>query len=113
MHEMSIAQSLIEIIREEMDRHGALHLRTVHLRVGEMTAVVPESLAFSFEVITAGTPLEGARLVIETVPLEGRCTECGRPFKIKDYVFLCPACGSAKIETVAGQELSLVDMEVE
>jgi hydrogenase nickel incorporation protein HypA/HybF len=113
MHEMSIAQSLIEIIQEEMDRHGAVHLRTVHLQVGEMSAVVPESLAFSFEVITAGTPLEGARLVIETVPLEGNCKDCGKPFKIKDYVFLCPACGSTRVDTVAGQELSLVDMEVE
>jgi len=113
MHEMSIAQSLIEIIREEMVRHGAQHLRSVRLQVGEMSAVVPESLSFSFEVITSGTPLEGAKLVIETVPPEGRCTECGKQFEIKDYVFLCPACGGTRVETVAGQELSIVDMEVD
>jgi hydrogenase nickel incorporation protein HypA/HybF len=113
MHEMSIAQSLIEILREEMGRHGAQHLRSVRLRVGEMSAVVPESLSFSFEVITSGTPLEGARLVIETVPPEGRCAECGEQFEIKDYVFLCPVCGGARVETVAGQELALVDMEVD
>lgn len=113
MHEMSIAQSLIEIIQEEMVKHGAQHLRSVRLQVGEMSAVVPESLSFSFEVITAGTPLEGAKLVIEPVPLEGRCRDCGRSFKIKDYVFLCPECNGSRIDTVAGQELSLVDMEVE
>jgi hydrogenase nickel incorporation protein HypA/HybF len=113
MHEMSIAQSLIEIIQEEMARHGARHLRSVRLQVGEMSAVVPESLSFSFEVITAGTALEGARLVIEPVPLEGRCGDCGVQFKIRDYVFVCPECSGTRIETIAGQELSLVDMEVE
>lgn len=113
MHEMSVAQSLIEIIREEMDRHGAKHLRAVRLQVGEMSAVVPQLLAFSFDVITSGTPLEGARLMIETVPPEGRCAECGKQFEIRDYVFLCPACGGSQIETLAGQELSLADMEVD
>ncbi len=113
MHEMSIAQSLIEIIQEEMARHHARVLRSVRLHVGEMSAVVPDSLSFCFEVITAGTQLEGARLIMDLIPLEGRCSACGEQFRIKDYVFSCPFCGSTDMETVGGRELSIVELEVE
>ena len=57
MHEMSIAQSLIEIIEEEMKKHDAKYLRSVRLNIGQLSAVVPESLSFCFEVITSDTPL--------------------------------------------------------
>ena len=113
MHEMSIAQSLIEIIKEEMDKHDAKVLRTVHLNIGQMSAVVPDSLSFCFEVITAGTELEGARLVMDLVPLEGFCRDCNDTFQIENYAFACPACGSTEIEVIGGQDLSIVDMEVD
>ena len=113
MHEMSIAQSLIDIIREEMVRHNAGSLRSVRLRIGRLSAIVPESLSFCFEIITAGTDMEGAKLVMDLVPLRGACRGCGREFEIEDYAFECPFCGSPDIETVAGKELSIVDMEVD
>jgi hydrogenase nickel incorporation protein HypA/HybF len=113
MHEMSIAQSLVEIVREEMTRHNARTLRVVRLHVGEMSAIVPDSLSFCFEVITAGTEMEGARLNIEVIPVEGVCRACGERFKIENYVFLCPSCGGTGVETVSGQELSIVEIEVD
>jgi hydrogenase nickel incorporation protein HypA/HybF len=113
MHEMSIAQSLIDILREEMAKHGAATLRSVRLSVGEMSAIVPESLSFCFEIITQGTPLEGAKLLMDRIPLRGYCPQCEETFDIKEFVFICPACGSPNIETIEGQELSIVEMEVE
>jgi hydrogenase nickel incorporation protein HypA/HybF len=113
MHEMSIAQSLIEIIREEMARHQAHTLRAVRIHVGEMSAIVPDSLSFCFEVITAGTEMEGARLNIEVIPVEGICRACGERFKIEEFQFLCPSCGGTGVETVSGQELSIVEIEVD
>ncbi|RLC25960.1 MAG: hydrogenase maturation nickel metallochaperone HypA [Deltaproteobacteria bacterium] len=113
MHEMSIAQSLIDIIREEMARHNACRLRSVRLRIGRLSAIVPESLSFCFEIITTGTDLEGAKLLMDLVPLRGRCRQCGREFEIEEYAFECPLCGGPDIETTAGRELSIVDMEVD
>jgi len=113
MHEMSIAQSLIQILQEEMVKHGAKALRSVRLSVGEMTAIVPESLSFCFEIIVQGTPLEGARLLMDRIPLKGYCPQCDVTFDIKDFVFVCPTCGNRGIETIEGQELSIVEMEVE
>lgn len=113
MHEMSIAQSLIDIVRDEMSRHDAKRLRSVHLRIGQMSTVVPEALSFCFEVITGGTELEGAHLVMEVVPLKGICRACGREFEIEDYAFICPECGGLEIEPRGGQDLSVVELEVD
>jgi hydrogenase nickel incorporation protein HypA/HybF len=113
MHEMSIAQSLVDILQDEMTKHHANVLRSVRLHIGQLSAIVPESLSFCFEVMTTGTPMEGAQLVMEIIPLRGACRKCERDFEIKDYVFICPHCGSPDIETIAGQDLSIVDMEVD
>ena len=113
MHEMSIAQSLIQILQEEMAKHGAGTLRSVRLSIGEMSAIVPESLSFCFEIIIQGTPLEGAKLLMDRIALKGYCAQCDEAFDIKDFVFVCPTCASTAIETIEGQELSIVEMEVE
>ena len=113
MHEMSIAQSLIDILREEMLTHNAKTLRSVRLNIGQMSAVVPDALSFCFQIITGGTELEGARLIMHIIPLMGYCNECEKEFEIKDYAFLCPSCGSTKINTIGGQDLSIVEIEVD
>jgi hydrogenase nickel incorporation protein HypA/HybF len=113
MHEMSIAQSLIEIIEDEMEKHGASVLRSVRLHIGQMSAVVPDALSFCFQVITEGTALEGARLDMEVIPLKGFCRKCGSEFEIEDYAFVCPICASTEIDSLAGQDLSIVEIEVD
>ena len=113
MHEMSIAQSLVDVIKDEMRKADARILRTVRLSIGQMTAIVPDSLSFCFEVITAETELQGARLVMDIIPLMGYCRTCEKEFEIKEYDFTCPTCGDHKIETLGGQELSIVEIEVD
>jgi len=112
MHEMSIAQSLVDIIKEEMVKHDARGLKSVRLHIGQLSAIVPKSLSFCFEVMTSGTDLEGTELVMEIVPLRAACRECGETFEIKDYSFECPNCHSVEIDTISGQDLSIVEMEV-
>ena len=112
MHEMSIAQSLMEIVQEEMHRHQAQVLRSVTVHIGQLSAI-PEALTFCFQVMTTGTEFEGAKLITKVIPLEGRCGKCGQGFEIKDYAFVCPHCGGTDITTEAGQDLSIVEMEVD
>ena len=113
MHEMSIAQSVIDIIKEEMHKNNVKILKSVRLHIGQMSAIVPDSLSFCFEVITTGTDLEGARLIMDIIPLRGYCQECKDEFEIEDYAFSCPSCKSTEIKTIGGQDLSIVEMEVE
>ena len=113
MHEMSIAQSLFDILREEMVKNNAKTLRSVKLRIGELSAIVPDSLSFCFQVMTQGTDMEGAELIMDIIPLEGMCNSCGKSFEIKGYAFKCPHCEGTEIETVSGQDLSIVEMVVD
>ncbi|MFP3927671.1 MAG: hydrogenase maturation nickel metallochaperone HypA [Desulfobacteraceae bacterium] len=113
MHEMSIAQGLAEIVHEEMEKAGATSLHSVRLAIGEMSAVVPEALAFGFQVVTAGTRMEGAELKMETVPLRGRCRDCGLEFTIQNHEFLCPRCNGGGIEILSGRELTVLEILVD
>jgi hydrogenase nickel incorporation protein HypA/HybF len=113
MHELSIAQSVVQIIEEEMQKNNAGVLKSVRLNIGKMSAIVPDSLSFCFEIITKDTPLEGARLIIETIPLRIYCRDCSKEFEIKEYAFSCPGCGDTNIKVVTGMDLSVVEIEVE
>ena len=88
-------------------------LKSVRVHIGQMSAIVPESLSFCFGVMTSGTELEGARLMMDIIPLKAICRDCEEAFNVQNYEFLCPRCGSRNIETIAGQDLSIVEMEVE
>ncbi len=113
MHEMSIAKSLIDIIKQEMAENAAVKLKSARLQIGQMSAIVPDALGFCFEVITQGTELEGAELIMDMVPLRGVCRRCAHEFDIIDYAFLCPYCGSSDMESLSGRELALIELEVE
>ncbi|MFC4783894.1 hydrogenase maturation nickel metallochaperone HypA/HybF [Nocardioides sp. MAHUQ-72] len=62
MHELALTQSLVDLV---VDRTVGRTVAAVHLRVGELSGVVPEAMEFCFEVVAAGGPLEGATLVVE------------------------------------------------
>jgi hydrogenase nickel incorporation protein HypA/HybF len=113
MHEMSIAQSLIDVIKEEMIKADAKTLRSVRLNIGQMTAIVPDALSFCYEIATSGTDLEGSKLIMDLVPLRGYCRKCEQEFEIEDYAFVCPSCESSEIQTISGQDLTIVELEVD
>ena len=77
-----------------------------------MAGIVPESLAFCFEALIQGTPLEGSSLEIERVPLGCLCRHCRHGFEPRGYAFICPACGSGDIEVVSGMELHVVEISL-
>jgi hydrogenase nickel incorporation protein HypA/HybF len=112
MHEMSITLSMIDIVTEEMEKRGVERLERLRIRVGELTAVEPQSLLFCFEVCTKDTPLEGAQLDIEEVPLTGTCMDCNEEFHLEGFLSLCPRCEGGRIEKISGNELDIVSMEV-
>lgn len=123
MHEMAVAQSLLSIIQQEMERHGATRLLAVRVKHGTLAGIVPQALEFAFQTLTVGTPLEGARLEMLEVPLKLACFECGHEFSPEapeagprnlPLVTPCPACGEEiGHRVVQGKELFLDHLEVE
>ena len=113
MHEMSIAQSLLDIILQESGNHQVNRVVSVALRVGELSSVETESLRFCFDLIAQGTIVEGAELQIERVPVTCRCEGCGTEFTVEHLLFICPSCGSRRVEVLSGRELNIQSLEVE
>lgn len=111
---MGIALQVIEIaaasIPEEL-RHA--RVARVNLVVGKLSAVVTDSLRFCFEAASKETPVEGAELAIEQVPVVARCNGCGHQFTIEEPAFSCPACKSGNITLVSGRELDIKSIEIE
>ena len=96
MHELSIAQSLLALIEDEMAKHENKTLVTVKVKHGRLSAVVPQALTMAFEVMTIDTRLAGAQLVMEETPVVLRCRSCGREFtpESPSAAFApCPGCG--------------------
>lgn len=118
MHEMSLCTSLIAIVREEMEKHGATKLVMVRVRSGALANVVPEALSMAFEVLTAGTDCEGAALEMIEEPVRllcGGCREEFEPDAVATAIFAaCPLCGEEIGHSVlSGKELYIDHIEVE
>lgn len=108
MHEMAVTESIVRAVAERcQDRQ----VEQVTIVVGRLSGVVADSVQFCFELCTAGTELEGARLEIVDVNGRARCRTCGDEVDLPDFIALCP-CGSADLEVLAGDELSIRSVEV-
>ncbi|MFD3441207.1 hydrogenase maturation nickel metallochaperone HypA [Streptomyces sp. NPDC058685] len=109
MHELSIAMAVIDQVRGAVPDERVASLT---LRIGELVAVVPEALDFSFGLAADGTLLAGARLVIETVDGEAHCDGCGRDTPTgMPPVLWCGDC-ERPLTLVAGRELEIVRVVV-
>ena len=113
MHEMSIAQSIIDIVDDTLEENEKDKLREIVVDIGELVAVVPDSLQFCYEAIVNGTRYEKAELKIKIKPLKIKCNSCKLESKIKKYSFLCPNCDSTNISVLSGEELNIRYLEVE
>jgi hydrogenase nickel incorporation protein HypA/HybF len=113
MHELSIASNLMDIVKQAVDGQNVSRVTSLHITIGELSTVVPDCLAFAFEIISKGSVAEGARLEFERKPLIGKCGNCGREFHVENYVFLCPDCESRNIEILSGKEFMLKSIECE
>ena len=108
MHELAITQSIVDAVSE---RAGDSRVTTVRLQVGQLSGVVPRAIQFCFELVTDGTTLQGAVLMIDELPGVGYCNDCGLDISLPDLILLCP-CGSANVRVVSGRELAVQSIEV-
>jgi len=113
MHELSIANSILEAVRKERERLNGARVTKVGVRIGELAGVDPEALSFGFEILVKDSGLEPLALDIESVPRRHECSHCRHVFTVVDYRVDCPACGSTETRCISGDELDLAYLEVE
>jgi len=115
MHEASIAMGLIDSLSKIAEKEGAKKVLKVRVRIGKLSGVVVDSFVFAFNALKLQHRyLKGADLKVEEVPTVYRCKACGEEFTAETVYFPeCPRCGSVELELLSGEELELVDVELE
>ncbi len=109
MHEVAITRSLVSEVIRAANENNARRVKTIRVRIGENSSVVPECVRFYFEQLKKGTILADAVLEFKRVPLQIRCPKCGKKFSSIEEMCACNAGG----EITGGDELLIEDIEIE
>jgi len=113
MHELSIAQNIVEIIQQRIPELEWNQVTAVRVRIGAVAGIVPDSLKFSFQAITAESALCNAQLSTERVPFRVHCRTCNTNTENEDGFAMCGECESTDIQILSGIELHIVEIELE
>jgi len=105
---------VLDIVREEAAAHGASAVTTVRLKIGDLSGVEIDSLAFCFDTVKNEHQMTStAELHIENIPIRIRCEKCRDEFSTTGHLVTCPSCGGFNTRLLAGEELEIVDFEIE
>ena len=112
MHELGIANEILDAALFEADRHAAKKVTSIVLRVGVLRAIEPGNLVFLFEHLARGTPAEGARLEIVEEQIRVECAACGVS-EVSDFTPDCPRCKGSGVTVTGGDSLSLLSLDID
>lgn len=113
MHELSITQSMFDLVLKHAEQAEAKKVKKINLVIGEMTGVARECVQFYLGFLSKGTVVEGAALSVEMVPPKARCRQCGETFQLGEFDWTCPGCAGSSLQVIAGRELFVESIEVE
>ena len=113
MHEMSLAESMLQIIEDSARSNPFARVKTVWVEVGQLAGVEKEALRFCFDAVTRDGLAEGAQLEIIETAGEGRCMSCLKSVKLAERYDPCPECGGYPVEVTGGTEMRIKELEVE
>jgi hydrogenase nickel incorporation protein HypA/HybF len=113
MHELSIAQNLIDIACDQCLKNGFKEVESINIKIGRASGIMPDALSFAFNAIKTDSIAKKAFLNIEEIPVAGICKDCNYEFTVEEeYVLCCPSCKNSSFVITSGRELDIVEMEV-
>ena len=113
MHELAIAQSVLEIVEAAARRHDASRVGGIRVEIGALSCVDPAALHFCFDAVTRGTIAEGARLAIDTTAGAAWCMPCREAVPLPALGDPCPRCGGYQLHVTQGDSMKVKDIEID
>jgi hydrogenase nickel incorporation protein HypA/HybF len=113
MHEMSLAEGVLQVVEETARREGAARVRLVVLEIGALSSVEPDALRFCFDAVARGGVADGAALEIDAVPGAGWCMQCAATVAMSEIYGSCPRCGSHEVQATAGTGMRVREIGIE
>jgi len=122
MHEFSMTSQIVKEVLNQAEKHKAKKVKSVHLTIGELTFLGIEQVKFAYEILTKGTMMEGAKLLIKRTKGAVKCPDCGYEGHLKHRndplyhtsypSFQCPKCNS-RLEVIKGKECVIGTVKLE
>jgi hydrogenase nickel incorporation protein HypA/HybF len=112
MHEMSLAEGVVQLIEDAARDQAFAKVTTVWLEIGQLSGVEVEAMKFCFDVVTRDGIADGARLEIIALPGTGWCMKCSKTVPMSEVFGECPECGSHQMQVTGGTEMRVKELEV-
>ncbi len=113
MHELSIAQNIIEIAETNAKNNHAKSITEIELEIGSISGVVPEALEFAMDEAIKNTMLEQAHVTINLVQAKAKCSNCNTEFLLQYILDICPVCQGTMYDILQGKELRVTSIQIE
>lgn len=114
MHELSIAAGIVDAVTESVAAYPGAQVKEVRIKVGSLASVIEDSLQFCWDLTIEGTPLAGAKLIVNVLPVIVHCAKCGRDGELESLQsFRCPHCGEPASDLRQGRELEIDSIEID
>lgn len=113
MHEYSIVQSLLNSCEENAAEHNATKVTKVVVKIGVMSGVEPELLRTAFDTFKENTLCEESEFIINIQPIVIKCNKCLNESVLENMEYFCPKCKDMDIEILDGEDMYLMQMELE
>lgn len=113
MHELSVTKGVLKLCIEEGEKYKVNKINKIKIKVGELTGLVPNCIAYYFNIVSKGTIAEEAEIIVEKVPVTINCEQCGFEGELGKNKYYCPSCNGIKYKIIKGREFYLDTMEVD
>lgn len=112
MHETSLVRTLLDKVATLLEEHHGETVEDVRIELGPLSGVEPLLVRSAFEMLAPQYSLSDAKLIINEIPLEAKCRDCGALFEIKNFRFRCEMCESSAVQVVRGDEFHLLSITI-
>ncbi len=113
MHEMSLAEGVLQLIEDSAKTQNFSRVKTVWLEIGQLAGVEVEAMKFCFEAVVHDSIAQGAELVIIELPGQAWCLHCAEVVNVTALYDACPKCGSHQVQVTGGNEMRVKELDVE
>lgn len=113
MHEVSLAQGIVDIVSEHARKGAFSRVTVVHVELGALANVLPDALAVGFDAASRGTAAEGARLEYRHTGGKGWCSDCAADIEVASRLATCPRCSGTRWIVTGGEQMRVLELEVD
>lgn len=111
MHEASLALAVLDIVKQEAERHHVGRITMIRLAVGPFTGLEWETFTSFFSMAAEGTVAAGAQLEHESAPADAECRDCNTTFAMHHIRDRCPNCGGNELDCMGGRMFAITGLD--